>query len=162
LNGVKGSDPKRSGFPLAVKLLADPVLLGVAAFGGGATKIQKNRIFNKSSNQKIVNCFLHSGGGLAGDCPLKAEFPFVMLPLDKLPDVNKVWPKDFGGSNPNKSLVILLPLSDSSARGSKSLSESEFKSNPSSFGPTLGFRASSVLLICDFVMKAGKKIISFH
>lgn len=55
----------------------------------------------------------------------------------------------FFGSKPNKSFEILLPLciSCSSARGSKSESESEFNKSPSSFVPTEGFSDSIVFEI---------------
>lgn len=84
--------------------------------------------------------------------PLVNPARLLLLLLLLFALVNSCWPKlCFGGSNPNRSLLILLPpidgLSLSGARGSKSLSESEFSSRPSILVPTEGLNASSVLLI---------------
>lgn len=118
--------------------------LGVATLGGGATKMINNKIIQL----KLVTDSLwisHNGGGLVGG----AFMDIFVVPLVKLPLENNCCPCDFGGSKPNKSLEILLPLlmplliiSASSALGSKSLSESEFNSKPSSFVPTDGFSES--------------------
>lgn len=56
----------------------------------------------------------------------------------------------FGGSKPKNDSDEFFSaenISFSSARGSKSLSESEFNNNPSNFVPTDGFNASNVELI---------------
>lgn len=117
--------------------------LGVATLGGGATKIINKIIHLKLISVRSWNS--HNGGGLVGG----AFMDILVVPLVKLPLENNCCPCDFGGSKPNKSLEILLPLlmpllimSASSALGSKSLSESEFNSNPSSFVPTDGFSES--------------------
>lgn len=64
---------------------------------------------------------------------------------------NNCWPiVVFGGSNPKNDSDEFFSdekMSFSSARGSKSLSESEFNRRPSSLVPTDGFKASSVELI---------------
>lgn len=73
----------------------------------------------------------------------------MLLPFMLLVE-NNCWPNVcFGGSKPNKSFVILWLVSFSSARGSKSLSESELIKRPSNLVPTLGLNASSVLFIYE-------------
>ena len=116
---------------------------------------------------------LHIGGGLFGapkplvTAPLPLVKPLLCPLLVTLP--KSCWPRvalvGFGGSKPNRSLLILLPppvemlVSVSGARGSKSLSESELSSNPSSLVPTDGLNASSVLLIWKRINKVVVKIV---
>lgn len=167
---LKGVDPNKSWLELLLTtlllllllLICDGVLLrGIDAFGGGATEeLMGYWSLDLWNFSFIFN--LHNGGGLTW-CPFSVPFtPFVWL----TGLVNKCCPIVFGGSKPKKSFEILLPfpfdddvvvddelVSLSSARGSKSLSESEFSSKPSNFVPTLGFNASNVLLIwfCRFL-----------
>lgn len=152
-----GSEPNRSVLPFKPLLpLLDTEVLrrGAAIFGGGATVDRSCKEMN-SYWLITLNTFqmdLHRGGVMFSSLekPLLLMLLLLLLLFRLLLLLFRLllllllllkkscWPKLLDGSKPNRSLLMalrpLLRLSCiSSARGSKSLSESEFKSSSSIF-----------------------------
>lgn len=116
-------------------------------------------LFETSKNDKSIkkNGRMHLRNGVDLTAPL-LRLPFVVpFTIELAFIVNNCWPiVAFGGSKPKNdsdAFFSVEKISFSSARGSKSLSESEFSKSPSSFVPTDGFNASKVELIwlCKFL-----------